>query len=69
MTAPTGGGLEFREVTDMAIRLGCFTRPWNGYTFEDFLAGTAAAGYEVAGTMALNKELVISADLTDDEVS
>lgn len=52
----------------MAIKLGCFTRPWNGYTFEEFLAGTAGAGYGVVGTMALNKEPVISADLSADQV-
>ena len=52
----------------MAIKLGCFSRPWNGYTLEEFIAGTAAAGYDVIGTMALNKEPVISADMSDDEV-
>ncbi len=52
----------------MAIKLGCFTRPYNGYELEDWIAGTAAAGYEVVGTMALNKEAVINADMTDDEV-
>lgn len=52
----------------MAIRLGCFTRPWNRYGFEQFLAGTAAAGYQVAGTMSLNRELIINADMSADEV-
>ncbi|MCD6359398.1 MAG: sugar phosphate isomerase/epimerase [Armatimonadetes bacterium] len=52
----------------MAIRMGCFTRPWNGYELEDWLAGTAAAGYELAGTMNLNKAPVISVGMSADEV-
>ncbi len=44
----------------MAIQLGCFTRPWNDYSWEEFLAGTAAAGYECVGTMRLGKEWVVA---------
>lgn len=44
----------------MAIELGTVTRPWNGYTWEEFLAGTAASGYSCIGTTQLNKEWVVA---------
>ena len=44
----------------MAIQYGCVTRPWNGYTWEEFLAGTAAGGYSCVGTTQLNKEWVVA---------
>lgn len=44
----------------MAIQLGCFTRPWNNYSWQDFLAGTAAAGYDCVGTMRLDQEWVVA---------
>ncbi len=50
----------------MAVQLGCFTRPWNDYTWEQFLAGTADAGYDVVGTMRLSKEWVIGPETPED---
>jgi len=52
----------------MAIQLGCFTRPWNDYTWEEFLAGTAAAGYDCAGTMRLGKESVVADEVAEDDI-
>jgi len=49
----------------MAIQFGCFTRPWNNYSWEDFLAGTAAANFELVGTMRLNKEWVVGPETSE----
>ncbi len=46
----------------MAIRFGCFTRPWSEYGWSDFLDGTAAANFELVGTMRLGGEWVIGPD-------
>ena len=46
----------------MAIQLGCFTRPWNDYSWEDFLQGTAAANYEAVGTMRMGGDWIVGAE-------
>ncbi|MGD9497528.1 MAG: sugar phosphate isomerase/epimerase family protein [Armatimonadota bacterium] len=51
----------------MAIQFGCFTRPWNEYSWEEFLAGTAAGGYECVGTMRLGKDWLV-ADVVPEEL-
>jgi sugar phosphate isomerase/epimerase len=52
----------------MAIELGTVTRPWNGYTWEEFLAGTANAGYECIGTTRLSGEYVVADDIPLDVI-
>lgn len=47
----------------MAIQFGCVTRPWNDYTWEDFLAGTAGAGYDCIGTTRFGKEWIVAAEV------
>ena len=42
--------------------LGCFTRPWNQCAFGDFLAGTKAAGYTLAGFMHQQGTAVLDVD-------
>ncbi len=39
--------------------LGCFNRPWNQFEFSDFLAGTKAAGYALAGFMRQQGEATL----------
>ncbi len=46
----------------MAIKLGCFTRPWNDYSWEEFLQGTARANYDLVGTMRMGGEWIIGPD-------
>lgn len=52
----------------MAIQYGTVTRPWNGYTWEEFLAGTAAAGYDCVGTTRLGKEWVVADEIPIDVI-
>src|SRR5690554_4357438 len=49
----------------MAISFGCFTRPWNDYSWEEFLAGTAGANYGLVGTMRLAGEWIIGPETSE----
>ena len=44
----------------MAIQLGCVTRPWNSFTWEEFLAGAAGASYECIGTTRHAGEWIVA---------
>jgi len=39
--------------------LGCFNRPWGQFEFADFLQGTRAAGYTLAGFMRQKADAVL----------
>ena len=53
----------------MPIQLGCFTRPWNDYSWEDFLQGTAAANFDAVGTMRMGGEWIVGPDTPESEVN
>jgi sugar phosphate isomerase/epimerase len=42
--------------------VGCFNRPWNQFEFGDFLTGTKAAGYTLAGLMRQKGAAVLDVD-------
>ncbi len=52
----------------MPIELGCFNRPWSEYDYDDALAGMAAAGYTLAGFMRQQKEALVDADSTPEQL-
>jgi len=49
-------------------QIGCFCRPWNKLNLDEFLAGAAGAGYEYAGFMRLQGDLVVKPGITQDDV-
>ncbi|MFO8079185.1 MAG: sugar phosphate isomerase/epimerase family protein [Armatimonadota bacterium] len=49
----------------MAIQFGCFTRPWNDYSWEEFLQGTADANFDLVGTMRLGGEWIIGPETSE----
>lgn len=51
----------------MAVELGCFTRPWNDYSWQDFLQGTADANYSVVGTMRMGGEWIVGPETDEAE--
>ena len=53
----------------MAVQLGCFNRPWSQFDYDGALAGMAAAGFELTGTMRQQKEALVDVDSTEDEVA
>jgi sugar phosphate isomerase/epimerase len=53
----------------MSLPLGCFNRPWSKFDYADALAGIAAAGYELTGTMRQQQAALIETDSTEDEVA
>ncbi|MFQ5811065.1 MAG: sugar phosphate isomerase/epimerase family protein [Armatimonadota bacterium] len=50
------------------MELGCFNRPWSEYDYDDALAGMAAAGYTVTGFMRQQKEALVDADSTPEQM-
>ncbi len=53
----------------MEIELGCFTRPWGGFSLEEALSGVAGAGYERVGLAPLRDGAVFSADSTAEAIA
>jgi len=53
----------------MSVPLGCFNRPWSKFEYGDALAGIAAAGYDLTGTMRQQGEALIDTDTTQEEVA
>jgi sugar phosphate isomerase/epimerase len=49
--------------------LGCFNRPWNQFELSDFLAGTKAAGYALAGFMRQKGEATVDVDSPPDRAA
>ena len=46
----------------MAITVGCFNRPWNALPLDEAFQHIVAAGFDHAGLLRQNKELVIGPD-------
>ena len=54
----------------MDIELGCFTRPWDGFSLEEALAGIADAGYTRVGLSHLTAGgRLLPSEVTDDDIS
>lgn len=54
----------------MDIELGCFTRPWGGFSLEEALAGIAAAGYTRVGLSHVTAGgRLLPSEVTDDDIS
>ena len=54
----------------MDIELGCFSRPWDGHSLEEALAGIAASGYTRVGLSPLTAGgRLLSSEVTDDDIS
>jgi len=53
----------------MSVPLGCFNLPWSEFTFQEALAGIAAAGYELSGTMRQQQQSLVDVDCPEDEVA
>jgi len=50
------------------VPLGCMNRPWGQFTFEDALAGIAAAGFTHFGFLAQQRRQLVAPDLPAEEV-
>ncbi len=53
----------------MAVPLGCFNRPWNKFDYDEALAGIAAAGYALTGTMHQQGEPLVEMDSSEQEIA
>lgn len=52
----------------MDVQLGCMNRPWTQFTFDDALAGIAGAGFSAFGFLAQQRQMLINATTTPQEV-
>jgi sugar phosphate isomerase/epimerase len=52
----------------MEIQLGAMNRPWTQYTFDEALAGIAAAGFKYFGFLAQRRQMLVGAATPPEEV-